>query len=173
MEVDAGGRRQVANFIRGRLDNLLSEEFDYPRDVVKAVLGEQAHDPARALQGVKQLTAWVMRDDWEPILDAFARCARITRGEETENLDPALLSDEFEKSLYESYLCAAAGMCEAASVDAFLSAFESMTPAVTAFFDHVLVHTDDLARRDNRIALLQRIVEMQKGKADLSQLENF
>ena len=62
---------------------------------------------------------------------------------------------------------------EAANVAGFLSAFDRMTPAVTAFFDNVLVHTDDIALRNNRIALLQRIAAMQNGKADLSELENF
>ena len=48
-----------------------------------------------------------------------------------------------------------------------------MAPAVTAFFDNVLVHADDIALRNNRIALLQRIAGLQRGRADLSQLENF
>ena len=34
----------------------------------------------------------------------------------------------------------------AADVEAFLNAFEAMVPAVTAFFDNVLVHTDDVRR---------------------------
>jgi len=37
----------------------------------------------------------------------------------------------------------------------------------------VLVHSEDVALRNNRIALLQRIVAMQTGRADLSELENF
>ena len=48
-----------------------------------------------------------------------------------------------------------------------------MTPAVAAFFDHVLVHADDVALRNNRIALLQKIAALQNGAADLSELENF
>ncbi len=46
-------------------------------------------------------------------------------------------------------------------------------PAVTAFFDNVLVHAEDKAVRNNRIALLQLISHMQDGRADLSQLDNF
>ncbi|MDE2749330.1 MAG: glycine--tRNA ligase subunit beta [Chloroflexota bacterium] len=173
LEIAGGVRRQVADFITGRFENLLSEVHDYPPDVIAAVLEEQAHDPACAILGVGELSAWVKRDDWEAILDAFARCARITRGEDKLKLDPALLSDKCEKSLYESYRSAAEGLRAAANVDAFLIAFESMVPAVTAFFDNVLVHSDDVALRNNRIALLQRIVAMQNGKADLSELENF
>ena len=171
--VDAAVRKQVIEFLGGRLDNLLNEDFAFRRDVIKAVLREQAHDPARALQGVRELDAWVKRADWEAILDAFARCARITRAEDEQAFAPELLREEQEKSLYERFRISTAEFCAAANVDGFLDAFASMVPAVTAFFDKVLVHTDDVALRNNRIALLQMIAAMQTGRADLSELENF
>jgi len=171
--VEASVRQQVIDFLRGRLNNLLSEDYEFRRDVINAVLREQAQDPARALQGVRQLAAWVRREDWEAILDAFARCARITRGEEEQAFSPSQLREDQEKSLHDSYLQASASLRDCANVDGFLCAFEPMVPAVTAFFDNVLVHTDDVALRNNRIALLQKIAAMQKGRADLSELENF
>ena len=173
LDVCAEVQKQVAGFMSGRLAILLSEEKDYPRDVIKAVLRAQAHDPARALHGVEELATWVRRGDWEAILDAFARCARITRNEEDRAFDPALMREEQEISLYQCYLSACESQGDAVNVDGFLGAFEGMTPAVTAFFDNVLVHSDDLALRNNRIALLQRIAAMQNGIADLSELENF
>ena len=171
--VEASVRQGVLDFLRGRLNNLLSEDYEFRRDVINAVLREQAHDPARALQGVGQLAAWVKREDWEAILDAFARCARITRGEEEQAFSPSQLREDQEKSLHESYLRASARLRDCANVDGFLCAFELMVPAVTAFFDNVLVHSEDVALRNNRIALLQKIAAMQKGRADLSELENF
>ena len=75
--------------------------------------------------------------------------------------------------MYEAYLAATDGAGQSTGVDQFLSMLQSMAPAVTNFFDNVLVHTDDLALRNNRIALLQRISAMQAGRADLSELENF
>ncbi len=171
--VDGKVKKQLVDFLRGRLDNLLSEKALFPRDVINAVLREQAHDPTRAKQGVRELDAWVKRDNWEALLDAFARCARITRGEDKKELAPDLLREEQERALFENYHSAAAGLGLDANVDGFLSAFEGMVPRVTAFFDNVLVHADDIALRNNRIALLQRIASLQKGRADLSQLENF
>jgi len=171
--VDGVVKKQLVDFLRGRLDNLLDAKAEFRRDVINAVLGEQAHDPARAKQGVRELDAWLKRDDWEALLDAFARCARIIRSEDPQELAPDLLREAQEKSLFESYRSSTAGLVLDANIDGFLSAFEGMVPAVTAFFDNVLVHADDIALRNNRIALLQRIVALQKGRADLSQLENF
>ncbi len=171
--VDEKVKKQLVEFLRGRLDNLLSETTEFRRDVINAVLGEQAHDPARAMQGVCELAGWVKRDDWEALLDSFARCARITRGEDEQEFAPALMREEQEKSLFESYLSATAGLDNAANIGGFLNAFAGMALAVTAFFDNVLVHANDIALRNNRIALLQMIAALQKGRADLSQLENF
>ena len=48
-----------------------------------------------------------------------------------------------------------------------------MQPAVTAFFDNVLVNAEDGKVRQNRLALLQAIGAMQAGRAVLSLLSGF
>ena len=48
-----------------------------------------------------------------------------------------------------------------------------MIRAVNAFFDKVLVMAEDNKLRENRLALLQRIVALSAGNADLSKLEGF
>jgi len=48
-----------------------------------------------------------------------------------------------------------------------------MVPAVSRFFEDVLVMADDPAVRTNRLALLQRIVALADGVADLSKMEGF
>lgn len=166
-------KQQVVDFLRVRLDFLLSDTIRFPRDVVKAVLTEQAHNPFRAAQGVEQLKSWVQKEKWEDLLDTFARCVRITRSEPTMQVDPDLFSLPEEKTLYAACLLVSSQLNKSSNIDGFLSAFEAMTPAVSDFFDNVLVHTDDLPRRNNRIALLQRISALQKGRADLSELDNF
>ena len=166
-------RIQVVDFIGGRLRAWL-EEGDWPRDVIAAVLAAQSGNPHRALEGVQQLTAWVRRPDWTPLLDGFARCVRITRGEsERYPLDPARLVEPQEQALYAAYQQAAAQLDRGGNVDAFLSAFAPMLPAVTDFFDHVLVNAEDAALRRNRLGLLQAISAMQQGRADLSLLSGF
>ncbi len=173
VNVEAGTQRHVLDFMTGRFENWLIEEFAYPRDVIRAVLKTQAHNPARAGRGIAELAAWVKRDDWEAILDSYARCVRITRSESTQQLKRDQLCDEYEVSLFNASQEAIDGLCGSSNVDGFLRAFEQMAPAVTDFFDNVLVHADDRALRNNRIALLQRISALQDGRADLSELENF
>ncbi len=164
---------QVVEFIGGRLRSWL-EEQDWPRDVIAAVLAAQASNPARAVTAIRELTDWVKRPDWEPILDSFARCVRITRAEtERFEVNPALLAEEPEKALYAVYQAASAKLRPEDNIDGFLSAFAPMQPAISAFFDRVLVNADDPAVRRNRLGLLQAISAMQRGRADLSALSGF
>lgn len=173
LPVSAEVRAQVLEFIAGRL-RAWADEQGWRHDIISAVLAEQASNPFRAVQGIRELAAWVERPDWETMLDAFARCVRITRGEtETYPVKPELLTMPQERVLYEAYQTASAALPADGNVDAFLAAFAPMLPAITAFFDHVLVNTDDSALRANRLGLLQRISAMQQGRADLSYLSGF
>jgi glycyl-tRNA synthetase len=166
-------RRQVLDFVAGRLQVWLADQ-GWAADVLAAVLAEQSANPYRALVAVRELTEWVRRPDWEGILDSFARCVRITRSEgQQHSVNPSALVDAQEKALYEAYQEAASGLNGKANVSKFLAAFEQMIPAVTAFFDHVLVNAEDEVLRRNRIALLQAIGSLQKGRADLSLLSGF
>jgi glycyl-tRNA synthetase len=173
MPVEQETCRQVVEFIGGRLRSWLDEQ-DWQPDVITAVLAAQAANPYRALIGIRELSAWVKRDDWEPILDGFARCVRITRGEsETFEVDPAALVEPEEKALYAAYQTAAAKLTDDDNVEGFLTAFEPVLPAITAFFDEVLVNAEDDKLRQNRLGLLQAISAMQHGRADMSQLSGF
>ncbi len=167
----------VLDFIAGRLRVVLRETFRH--DVVEAVIGAQAHAPTQAYRFAGQLTAWTAREDWPPILDAYARCARITRGQaQSFTLKPKALAEPVEKALYKAYQAAAAAVGDGVDVDTFLAAFEPLVPAISAFFapaeeGGVLVMHPEQAVRENRLALLQRIVALAEGIVDLSQLEGF
>jgi glycyl-tRNA synthetase len=81
IEVSDEAQKQILDFIAGRLSVVL-KDMGYKYDVVDAVLAEQSNNPAGSARAVKQLQAWVERDDWREILPAFARCVRITRDQE-------------------------------------------------------------------------------------------
>ncbi len=172
-EVSDDDRAAVMDFIKGRLEVWLLDG-EAAHDVVQAVLAEQYANPTRLVAGIEQLGEWVQRDTWEATLDNFARCIRITRDQDTfYSINESLLQQPAEKDLYAAYQAAAARLDDTSNVDAFLSAFEPMVPAVARFFDDVLVNAEDEAVRHNRLGLLQHIGGMAKGRADLSHLSGF
>ena len=161
------------NFIIERLRNLLLEQGNR-YDAVDAVLAAQGENPARAAKAVKALAGWVAHLDWNSILPAFARCVRITRDfSETFMVEETRFIEKAERTLYTALLKAEATSRDPGSVDDFLNTFLPMIPAINNFFDQVLVMDEDARLRQNRLGLLQRIVALATGVADLSKLEGF
>ncbi len=162
-------------FIVERLRNLLLEN-GYRYDVVDAVVSALGFDPARANLSVSQLSSWVTRPDWHSILPAYARCVRITRDiKESYVVDPQAFAERAEESLYTALLQAEKSLhlSRIHSINSFLTAFLPMIPEINRFFDEVLVIAEDSILRQNRLALLQRIVAMGSSVADMSKLEGF
>jgi glycyl-tRNA synthetase len=143
-------------------------------DVVDAVLAAQGHDPAASARAAEDLEAWTKREDWPGILQAYARCARITRSVPiVASLDYGLFVEEAERRLHEALVAAEGAPGAIGSVNDFLSALVNLVPPITRFFDEVLVMAEDERIRANRLRLVQRVVDLADGVADLSKLEGF
>jgi glycyl-tRNA synthetase len=165
---------QVLDFIAGRLSVLLKENYRY--DVVDAVLAERSDNPASAARAVKQLQAWVEREDWSEILPGYARCVRIIRAAPEDDLgvqtvDESKLVEPSEKALYQAIQSTVHG--QPSTVDEFLEIVVKLIPAINKFFDEVLVMAEEEAIRKNRLALVGQIAGLADGIADLSKLEGF
>jgi glycyl-tRNA synthetase len=160
-------------FIVERLRNLMLDE-GWRYDVVDAVLAAQGRNPTGAVRAIKELTSWVLRQDWNTILPAYARCVRITRDIAEVN---AVSADKFvedaERELYRALRAAEDASRAPGSVDDFLNNFLPMIPKIDRFFDDVLVMAEDDRLRRNRLGLLQRIVAQADGVVDMSRLEGF
>jgi glycyl-tRNA synthetase len=162
---------QILEFISGRLKVVLSD-LGYKHDVVEAILAEQSADPAGTVRAVKQLSAWVERSDWSNILDGFARCVRITRDQKDSfKVNEKLFVDQEEKDLFTALK--KTEKKQSSDVDEFLQTVASLIPAISAFFDKVLVMAEDKKVKENRLGLLQRVAVLSEGIADLSKLEGF
>jgi glycyl-tRNA synthetase len=173
IQLDKNTSDQLLDFIKGRLDVWLDEEIGAPRDVISAVLAEQAHNPYRAYQGIEQLQQWVKKDNWETILDNFARCVRISRGEKMSyTVNPDLFEVEQEKTLY-SMVQEMITEVDGGNVDTFLTSFEPVVPVIFDYFETVMVNVENEKVRQNRLGMMQAISNLQKGRADLSELTGF
>jgi glycyl-tRNA synthetase len=167
------GLKACQEFIIARLKGLLTDQ-GYRFDVVDAVLARQGSNPAGAARACKQLSAWVQRPDWTTILPAFSRCVRITRNlKESFTVQPEGLKEPSEKNLLAQITRMETSLQNSSSVDDLLNAFQPAIPAVTAFFDAVLVMSENPMEKGNRIGMLQRIAALPEKIVDLSLLEGF
>ncbi len=175
LPVQAKADQKVAclEFIKGRQQRLLLDA-GYPYDIVDAVLREQGANPAEVQHGVDELNVFRAREDWLEILQAFSRCVRITRGEsEIFELRPDLLQEPSEKVFYSELQKAEEAERNSGSVNDFFDVFLPLIPVITQFFDDILVMAEEKDLRENRLALLQRVVALAEGIADFSKLEGF
>lgn len=171
IEVTDEHKRSVYDFLLGRLEVLLRED-GFGASAVKAVLAEQAHNPYRANLTVAELSEAIASEGWETVLDAYARCVRITRK-----------LDETHTASSERFVTAEGSALFGASEQAvskkdgsfatLLASLRDLEPSITTFFDKVLVMDEDLGVRNNRLGLLQEIARLADGIADLSLLEGF
>lgn len=162
---------QVLEFVNGRLEGLLREK-EYSASVTKAVLAEQSHNPYAAFKTAAALQQALQMADWQELLDAYARCVRITRTQPKQfTLRPGNFELEAEQKLAMAYQVAAAAQNGEAAT--FIDSLTILKAPINNFFNEVLVMDEDQQVRENRLALLQHIAALSAGLADLSELEGF
>ena len=162
---------KVLDFIKGRLEGVLREK-GHSIPVIKAICAAQGHNPYAAIQAAQVLSDATRQPDWMKMLEAYARCVRITRSQtEQFELQPEAFSLAAEQYLYAAYETAVS--TADGTLTGFLTALREMVPTITHFFDNVLVMDENTAVRNNRLALLQHIANMTQNLADFSKLEGF
>jgi glycyl-tRNA synthetase len=163
----------VESFVAERLRGWLRDKgFRY--DLVDAVLAERGDDPYSAYRAAAQLAVWVERDDWMDLLNAYGRCIRIVRDQESRfEFKPDLDEEPATTALWEAYRSARAQVRPQSDVDRLLTAVRPMIPAINSFFDDVLVMHEDRALRESRLGLLQHIWALSQGIVDVTRLEGF
>jgi glycyl-tRNA synthetase len=164
----------VLTFIRDRLYVWLRDQ-GLAHDVVSAVLAEQRHDPYRAAEAARALAELVKAPDWSDILTAYARCKRIVRPlSEVYPLAPEHYTEPATRALYAAWQEAGVrGQGSGVSVAALAEQLRALQGPINRFFTDVLVMAEDMAVRQARLALVQRVAALPEGIADLSQLQGF
>ena len=168
---DDAVQQKVLDFIYGRLEVVLRDN-GYSASVTRAVMAENANDPYAASHIAATLSEAIAMPEWETLLDAYARCVRITKKETDRHaIDPAIFTTAEAQALHTAY--AAETDKTNGTVSMFVQQISALQPKISTFFDNVLVMDDDPAVRSNRLGLLQAIAALTDGIADLSELEGF
>lgn len=166
---------QVLDFIRGRLKALWSEALD--TDLVEAVLAAGFDDLVDARQRLEALAAVKSRPDFVPLAVTFKRVANIR--EKAGPGEEASVSEELLREPAERDLAAEVKRVESEvrrlrqqrDYVAVLKLVAGLKPAVDRFFDEVMVMTEDLALRGNRLAIMKRVADLFADLADFRKIQ--
>jgi glycyl-tRNA synthetase len=172
VEVDEQVLRDVLEYITRRYEGYLADA-GFRHDMVAAVLSERADNPYLAWQTLQAFGLWIERENWQQLLDAYARCVRITRDREPYVINAELLQEPASKALYGAYRQAAERLHPGSTLDELFEALVELEPFIRRFFDDILVMAEDEAVRQTRLGLLQGIGGLTAGIVDLTHMEGF
>jgi len=165
----------VYRFLQNRIAHLLAED-GYSKDTIAAVLNVSCDNIPQTWSRVGALEKLKAKPDFEPLAAAFKRVVNIikkTDDLQVADVDPKLFQHESEPALLAAYEAVKKKVEDHLKNDLFdqaLVEIASLRDAVDAFFEGVMVMTDDPAVRRNRLALLGLIAALFGGFADFSKL---
>lgn len=163
---------EVLDFFRTRLHHLLTGE-GYSFEVVEAVLSTAFTDVVEAVEKVKALEEVRRSPDFPALALAFKRVINISRGTPPAPVDPGLFEHPAEHELLKATVQMETAVNQALPARHYpevCRALAALKAPVDRFFDDVLVMTEDVKRRQNRLALLVRISETFLKMADFSRI---
>jgi glycyl-tRNA synthetase beta chain len=142
--------------------------------------GHSANDDLLMIvRRVEALSTFLETEDGKNLLAGTKRAANILAAEEKKKtviadaVDPALLCEEAEKSLFAAVNQAESQAAQAIQNEDFSAAMRALSALrepVDSFFERVLVNDEDVAIRANRLALLARIRAATGQVADFSKI---
>lgn len=171
---------EVLAFLRQRLANILSEQ-SLAYDTINAALAVDFSNIYRVWQRTQVLEKYRSSEGFIELATGFTRASNLCRNSITkQNFDPKeaclrpeLLQEPSEKALYEKLVETEGKVGEALAKYAYDSALETVAAlrgVIDDFFNEVLVMDENRDLRHNRLALLQRIVNLLENIADLTEI---
>jgi glycyl-tRNA synthetase beta chain len=164
--------QSVLEFFKRRLQHFLIGQ-GHPQNVVEAVLAFHLDPLVETVAKMRTLETFKDREDFEPLLGTVKRVVNILKEPVEAPVDPQRFVNQVETSLYESLIACEQDLKKplaARDYDAVLDRLSQLKTPIDSFFDEVLVLDQDLALRQNRLALLTRIAGLFRQMADFSRL---
>lgn len=170
-------KEKILDFLKGRMAHLLEAE-GVSRDAVAAVLSVAKDNIPNIWKKAHSLQQLKSEPDFEVLAIAFKRVVNIIKKadpSETDNreVNKAIFEHESESVLYDKFKIVKENvvkLLDKGDIDQAFADIASMRESVDQFFDDVMVMTDDIDIRKNRLALLVRIAGLFELLADFSKI---
>jgi glycyl-tRNA synthetase beta chain len=167
---------QATDFVMGRCKAMYQDQ-GISTEVIQAVSARNVTNPLDYDARIKAVANFVALPEAASLAAANKRVANIlTKNADAvanAQLNNALLNDDAERNL-ASAIAAQQTVVENAlqtqDYQAILTSLAQLQHPVDAFFDNVMVMADDIAVRNNRLALLSALRKLFLTTADISVL---
>jgi glycyl-tRNA synthetase beta chain len=160
--------KDLADFFGLRVKNMLAEQA-IRYDIVDAILAAGIYNIPSVRRKAQALQAFVSDVSSKPIVDAVNRVSNLAAKATTSGYSANLFEGEAERNLHQAWTNAQQALANADEVQA-LVVLGGLEPAITAYFDSVMVMADDEAVRANRLGFLAEISGAVQAFADFRKL---
>jgi len=126
---------------------------------IRAVQDFQSHEAAQALAAANKRISNILKKQAQAM----------------NSVDQKLLQETAEKELFKQLQALKEGVAQLFSQGNYLEGLERLAelrPAVDLFFDQVMVMVDDVAVKNNRLALLDQLLQSFRLVADFSRIQS-
>ncbi|WP_333805294.1 glycine--tRNA ligase subunit beta [Sulfurospirillum sp.] len=145
--------------------------FDVNPSIITAVINSGEREIVKLSQKIKALSSIVQDDGFKEMFSTFKRVANIIKNMDVKAqmpIDEKLFDNNYENELYAAFKATTAKTYN--SFEENLDALFSLKPQIDAFFDNVMVNTEDLSVRANRQNLIASVYNAFKSIADIKEI---
>ena len=167
---------QVMAFLNSRYRAMYTEQ-GVSVDTIQAVQAINPHMPLDFDQRIRAVQAFSELPQASMLADSNKRVANIlakSEGAVADDINASLLTEDAEKSLYQTVQQAqldVTPLLETANYTQVLQMLTSLDAPLTQFFADVMVNSEDVALKNNRLALLKQVRALFLTVADISELQ--
>ncbi|WP_020003484.1 glycine--tRNA ligase subunit beta [Brachyspira innocens] len=163
--------KDIFEFFKSRFEN----DIDFAKDSVAGVLSTGIDDMYDAYLKIEAIDEFRKKNEalFSNLLTVFKRIKNMIKSAKDVNLDEALLKEEAEKSLYNTYkekLNEVNKLMENREYEKTFSLLASLYEPLDKFFKDIMVNVEDEKIKNNRIALLSSVDKIFKNMLDFSSL---
>mgnify|MGYP005750462843 FL=1 len=163
---------ELEAFFRLRLKNILNEQ-NVSYDIVDAVLDLPLVDLASVISKAHVLNSHKKNDSFKPIVESLSRVLNIAKKAESDQVEVDLITEQAEKSLYESYLETKEKVKLSLEEKKYEHAFDglaSMQHIIDQYFENTMVMADDELVKRNRLAQMKLLADVIKSFGDWNKI---
>ena len=166
----------LLDYITDRLKSYAQEQ-GYSADVIDAVLAKSLSNPldiSARLHAIDQFRSTEAADSLAAASKRSGNILKKADGAKVGSVNVDLLVEPAELALYDALQSIEpqiAANLKTRDYQQAMTATATLRTSVDAFFDNVMVNTDDEATRNNRLGLLRQLNELCSCTAELSRLQ--
>ncbi len=161
----------LTDFFGLRIKNVLADKVRY--DIADAVMDSGISDVPAVIRKAHAIASFLEADEVKPVIDAWTRVCNLAAKHETGDVESSLFQEQAEHELlnaWQSVHSRYADLLAGGEAHDALRLLATLKDPINAYFEAVMVMTDDSALRASRLSLLLAISKDIRRFADFTRI---